>query len=411
MLVRMRGFPRYTRLADALNIVLSKVEQLGSEVMSFDQALGRVLAEDVVSKVDVPPFDRSAVDGYAVRAADTFGASELKSVKLRVVGSVDIGITSKFHVRGGEAVKIMTGAPLPRGADAVVMVEHTRANDKKIEVFAPVTPGKNVSTRGEDIKVRELVLRRGQQLRPQDIGMLASTGKIRVRVSRRPKVAILATGGELRKPGKRLGKAEIADTNSYSLAAAVASCSGLPYRLGIIPDKPEQLRRVLRKAVNYDMMLTSGGSSVGEHDIVPDVIAGLGKLLFHGVAIRPGGPTAFGVVEDKPVFSLAGFPVATLVAFDMLVRPALRRMQGLPADRGYPRVRAKLMRKVSSTLGRADIVRVQVRAEGNELVAEPIRVTGSSVLSSMTKADGFTIVPEGVEGFDEGSIVEVELYR
>ncbi len=150
---------------------------------------------------------------------------------------------------------------------------------------------------------------------------------------------------------------------------------------------------------------------MGEHDIVPDVIAGLGKLLFHGVAIRPGGPTAFGVVEDKPVFSLAGFPVATLVAFDMLARPALRRMQGLPADRGYPRVRAKLMRKVSSTLGRADVVRVQVRAEGNELVAEPIRVTGSSVLSSMTKADGFTIVPEGVEGFDEGSIVEVELYR
>jgi molybdopterin molybdotransferase len=291
------------------------------------------------------------------------------------------------------------------------MVEHTRANDKKIEVFAPVTPGKNVSARGEDIKVGELVLRCGQQLRPQDIGMLASTGKIRVRVSRRPKVAILATGSELRKPGKRLGKAEITDTNSYSLAAVVASCGGLPYRLGTIPDKPEPLRRVLRKAVNYDMMLTSGGSSVGEHDIVPDVIAGLGKLLFHGVAIRPGGPTAFGVVGDKPVFSLAGFPVATLVAFDMLVRPTLRRMQGLSADRGYPRVRARLVRKVSSTLGRADIVRVQVRAEGSELVAEPIRVTGSSVLSSMTKADGFVIVPEDVEGFDEGSTVEVELYR
>ena len=410
MLVRMRGFPRYTRLADALNIVLSNVEQLGSEVVSFDQALGRVLAEDVISKVDVPPFDRSAVDGYAVRAADTFGASELKPVKLRVVGSVDIGVASKFHVRGGEAVKIMTGAPLPRGADAVVMVEHTRAGGKKIEVFAPVTPGKNVSARGEDVKVGELALRRGQQLRPQDIGMLASTGKIRVRVSRRPKVAILATGSELRKPGKRLGKAEITDTNSYSLAAAVASCGGLPYRLGIIPDKPEPLRRVLRKAVNYDMMLASGGSSVGEHDIVPDVIAGLGKLLFHGVAIRPGGPTAFGVVEDKPVFSLAGFPVATLVAFDMLVRPALRRMQGLLADRGYPRVRARLVRKVSSTLGRADIVRVQVRAEGSELVAEPIRVTGSSVLSSMTKADGFIIVPEDVEGFGDGSVVEVELY-
>ena len=410
MSVRMRGFSRYTRLADALKIVLSNVGQLEPEVVPFNQSLGRVLAEDVVSKVDVPPFDRSAVDGYAARAADTFGASELKSVKLCVVGSVDIGVASKRHVRKGEAVKIMTGAPLPRGADAVVMVERTRAKGKNIEVSAPVTPGKNVSAHGEDVKAGEIVLRRGQLLRPQDVGMLASTGKIRVRVSRRPKVAIFATGSELRKPGKHLGQAEITDINSHSLAAAVASCGGLPYRLGIIPDKPELLKRALRKALRYDMVLASGGSSVGERDIMPDIIAGLGKLLFHGVAIRPGGPTAFGVVRKRPVFSLAGFPVASLVAFDMLVRPALRHAQGLPADRGYPRVRARLARKVSSTLGRADVVRVKVRTEGSELVAEPIRVTGSSVLSSMTKADGFIIVPEEVEGFDEGNVVEVEIY-
>jgi len=411
MSVRMQGFPRYTRLADALKIVLSNVERLESEVVQFDRALGRVLAEDVVSTVDVPPFDRSAVDGYAVRAADTFGASELKPVKLRVIGSVEIGVASKLHVRKGEAVKIMTGAPLPKGADAVVMVEHTIAKDKNIAVFAPVTPGKNVSARGEDVKAGEVVLRRGQLLRPQDVGMLASVGKIWVRVSRRPKVAILATGGELRKPGKRLGRAEITDINSYSLAAAVESCGGLSNQLGIVPDRSELLRQALRRAIGHDMVLASGGSSVGEFDIMPDVIAGLGNLLFHGVAIRPGGPTAFGIVKGKPVFALAGFPVSSLVAFDMLARPALRKMQGLPADRGYPRVRAKLARKVSSTLGRVDIVRVRVRAKMGELVADPIRVTGSSVLSSMTEADGFVIVPEDVEGFDEGSIVEVELYR
>jgi len=410
MSVRMQGFPRYTRLADALKIVLSNVERLEPEVVPFNRALGRVLAEDVVSEVDVPPFDRSAVDGYVVRAADTFGASELKPVKLRVIRSVAIGATSKLHVGKGEAVKIMTGAPLPKGADAAVMVEHTRAKDKKIAVSAPVTPGKNVSARGEDVKVGEVVLGRGQLLRPQDVGMLASVGKIRVRVSQRPRVAILATGGELRKPGKHLGRAEITDVNSYSLAAAVESCGGLSHQLGIVPDRSELLRRALRRAIGHDMVLASGGSSVGEFDIMPDVIARLGELLFHGVAIRPGGPTAFGIVKGKPVFALAGFPVSSLVAFDMLARPALRKMQGLPTDRGYPRVRAKLARKVSSTLGRADIVRVRVRAKRGELVADPIRVTGSGVLSSMTEADGFVIVPEDVEGFDEGSIVEVELY-
>lgn len=407
----MRGFASYTRLSDALEIIIANVKPLGSELVPFDRALGRVLAEDIISKVDVPPFDRAAVDGYAVRAADTFRASELKPVSLRVVGAADIGRTTKRRVRKGEAIKVMTGTLMPQGADAAVMVEHTRARGKAIEVFTPLTPGKNVSARGEDVKAGELVLKRGRKLRPQDLGMLASTGNLWVRVARKPKVAILATGGELRKPGERLGRAQITDSNSYSLAAAVESCGGLPRRLGIVPDEPGLLRRALRGASRYDMVVASGGSSVGERDLMPDLIAELGELLFHGVAIRPGGPTAFGVVRSRPVFSLAGFPVASLVAFDMLVRPALRRMQGLPANRGYPRVKARLTRKVSSSLGRVDVVRVQVRSQRGELMAEPIRITGSSVLSSMTRADGFLIVPEEVEGFDKGSIVEVELYR
>jgi molybdopterin molybdotransferase len=240
--------------------------------------------------------------------------------------------------------------------------------------------------------------------------MLASTGNLRVQVARKPRVAILATGSELRKPGERLKSAQIVDTNSFLLAAAVESCGGISRRLGIVPDKPRILRRKLLKATKHDMVLVSGGSSVGEHDIVPDVMGELGKLLLHGIAIRPGGPTAFGIIRGKPVFGLAGFPVAALVAFDMLVRPALRYMQGLPADRGYPRVRAKLARKISSTLGRADVVRVVVRGEAGELWAEPIRVTGSGVLSSVTQADGFTLVPEDIEGLEKDRVVEVELY-
>jgi molybdopterin molybdotransferase len=372
--------------------------------------LGQVLAENVVSKIDVPPFDRAAVDGYAVRAADTFGATELRPVVLRVIGSVDVGVVTKLRVRNGEAIKIMTGAPMPPGADATLMVEHTRTRGDTIEVLAPLTPGKNVSTRGEDVRAGQVVLRRGRWLRPQDIGMLASTGNLRVQVARKPRVAILATGSELRKPGERLKSAQIVDTNSFLLAAAVESCGGISRRLGIVPDKPRILRRKLLKATKHDMVLVSGGSSVGEHDIVPDVMGELGKLLLHGIAIRPGGPTAFGIIRGKPVFGLAGFPVAALVAFDMLVRPALRYMQGLPADRGYPRVRAKLARKISSTLGRADVVRVVVRGEAGELWAEPIRVTGSGVLSSVTQADGFTLVPEDIEGLEKDRVVEVELY-
>ncbi len=407
----MRGFARYTRLGDALKIVLSRVKRLGSEMVSFERALERVLAEDVTSKIDVPPFDRSAVDGYAVQAADTFRVSETKPKRLRVIGSAKIGAPTKLRVRKGEAVKLMTGAPIPRGADAVVMVEHTKIEGEHIAVRVPLTPGKNVSARGEDVRAGEVVLRRGQQLRPQDIGMLASIGKLGVRVFRKPRVAIVATGRELRRPGVRLGPAQIADINSYSLAAAVASCGGVANPLGIISDKPQALRRVLRKALKDDVILISGGSSVGEHDIAPDVVAELGELMFHGVALRPGGPTAFGVVRGKPVFCLAGFPVASLVAFDMLVSPALWVMQGLPPDWGCLRVRAKLTRKVTSTLGRVDVVRVRVWSEAGKLLAEPIRVTGSGILSSMTRADGFVLVPEDVEGFGEGVNVEVELYQ
>jgi len=410
MSVRMHGFTRYVRLEDALKIILSNVRQTGAELVNFDQALGRVLAEDVVSNVDVPPFDRSAVDGYAVRAADTFRASDDKPVRLRVVGSIAIGAPTKLRVRKGEAAKIMTGAPMPAGADAVAMLENTRVAGRKLDVRTSLTPGKNVSTRGEDVRAGDLVMKRGQKLRPQDVGMLASVGKVRVRVARKPRVAIFATGNELRGPGKQLGRAEVTDINSYALAAAVESCGGRPRRLGVVKDDKALLKRALLKASKYDMTLVSGGSSVGERDLVPDAIAECGELLFHGVAIRPGGPTAFGVVRSRPVFALAGFPVASLVAFDMLARPALRAMQGLPASRGYPRVQAKLMRKISSTLGRADVVRVRVRYVAGRLLAEPIRVTGSSILSSMTRADGFVIVPENSEGFKEGSTVEVELF-
>lgn len=410
MSVRMRGFTQYTRLADALKIILSKVRPLDSEVVSFENATGRVLAGDVFSKVDVPPFNRSAVDGYAVRARNTFGASAQRPLSLHIVGSVAIGSPTKLCIKNGEAAKIMTGAMMPSGADAAVMVENTKVAGKSLSIFAPLTPGKNVSAFGEDIRAGELALKSGRVLRPQDIGMLASTGNLRVRVVRRPSVGILATGGELRKPGERLAPAKTTNSNSYSIAASVLRCGGLPNIMGIVPDKPELIKKALREAASNDMVLLSGGSSVGERDLVPDAIASIGELLFHGVAIRPGSPTAFGVVREKPTFSLAGFPVAALVAFDMLARPALLAMQRLPSDYGRPQVRARLTRKVTSTLGRVDVVRVSIRSERGKFFAEPIATAGSSILSSMTSADGFVVIPEDVEGLEKGREVEVELY-
>jgi molybdopterin molybdotransferase len=407
----MHGFSHYTRLNDALETVLSKIERVGAEEMTFTRARGQVLAEDVVSEVDVPPFDRAAVDGYAVRASDTFGTEEDNPVELRVVGAVEIGKSSEVRVGEREAVKIMTGAPLPEGADAALMVEHTRAEGESLKVLRPLTPGKNVSARGEDVKAGQTVLCQSRVLRPQDVGMLASIGRLRVRVVRKPGVAIIVTGDELREPGERLEPGQITDTNSYSLEAAVVRCGGVPVRLGAVPDEFESIKQRVREASRQDMVLISGGTSVGERDLAPDVISELGELLLHGIAIRPGGPTAFGVIEGTPIFALAGFSVASLVAFDMLVRPALRAMQGLPANRDYPQVRAKLTRKVSSSLGRADVVRVQVRKDDDELIAQPIRITGSGILSSMTRADGFVVVPEDLEGLEEGREVEVELYE
>jgi molybdopterin molybdotransferase len=410
MSVRMRGFKKYTPLSVALESIMSNVRIVGHETVPFHRAVGRVLAEDIAAKNDVPPFDRSAMDGFAVRASDTFGATPTKPVELRVTGSVGIGVSPKATVGDGDALKIMTGAPLPKGADAVVMVEHTELTRNELRVFSAVTPGKNVSKKGEDVLAGEVVLKRGESLRPQDIGMLAAVGATRVKVFRKPRVAIISTGEELVRPRVKPPLGKVIDSNTYSLSAAVTEARGIPHVMGRIPDDASALTKIIKLSLRDDLVLISGGSSVGELDLVPEVISKLGKLLFHGVSLRPGGPTAFGVIRRKPVFSLAGFPLAALVAFSFLVRPALLVMQGLPHNHGRRVVHARLSKDVSSSLGRSDVVRVRLREERGETWAEPVGVTGSGILSSMTKADGFVVIPESYEGFHEGRIVEVELY-
>jgi molybdopterin molybdotransferase len=405
-----RGFAVRIPLEEAVRTIAASVEPLPAEEVNFYESLGRVLAEDVVAGINVPQFDRAAVDGYAVIASDTFGASPARPAKLRVVGSVKVGARGSKRLRRGEAVRIDTGARMPAGADSVVMVENVVEEGGHVGVLSPVTPGKNVSKAGEDVRAGETVLRRGRVLGPADIGLLASVRHLRPRVHRRPHVGVISTGSELVAPHLSASGPHVVDANSYSIAAAVTAAGGIPHRLGIVPDEEKDLRRKIASALKYDVVIVSGGSAVGRFDLVPEVISKMGDLKFHGAAIRPGGPSGFGVIGGKPVFCLAGFPAGALIAFDLLVRPALRKLQGLPADRGYLRVRARLEEGVPSVLGRADVVRVKLMRRGKEILARPMRITGSSMLTTVADADGFVIVPESAEGLERGQEVEVEVY-
>ncbi|MFQ6075719.1 MAG: gephyrin-like molybdotransferase Glp [Candidatus Bathyarchaeia archaeon] len=413
--VKRRGFAEHVRVEEALKRYFEKVDvkRLQSEDVLLAEGLGRVLGEDVRAGFDVPHFDRSAVDGYAVRAEDTYGASSTNPMVLDPVGAVEFGKAPDEALGTGQAVRIATGAPLPYGADAVVMLEYAEeVGGNRVEVYRPITPGDNVSLRGEDVKEGELVLRDETILRPQDIGMLAAVGRTRIKVVRRPVVAILSTGNELVEPGTPLELGRTVDTNRYMLAAAVKDAGGKPLDIGIVSDVAGEIEDRVSKGLRLaDMVLVSGGTSVGSRDLVPEVVNALGGpgIVVHGIAMRPGRPTALAAVGDRPIALLPGHPVAALIAFDTLVRPVMARMLGAPVGGGRRGVvRARMLRRVPSRIGFRDFVRVVVRRVGDGYAAEPVRVTGAGVISSMVKANGMVVIPEGVEGGEE---VEVTLFR
>lgn len=409
--VRTKGFGKRTLVKDALEILLSCAKITGTEKILFERGLGRVLAEEVIAGSDVPPFDRAAMDGYAVKAENTFGASQGNPIYFKLVGEVSTGAKPKLKINDFEAVKIMTGAALPKGANAVVMFEYTNELEDEVEVFKAVTPGKNVSFKGEDIKKGEVLLRKGGIIRPQDIAMLAAIGRQELKVYKKPRVAIISTGDELSEPGEKLGAGKIYDANSYALSALVEASGGIAKRIGIIEDSPEKIRSAINIALSSDVILISGATSVGKKDIVPQVVAELGRVLVHGVAMRPGEPTGFGIINKKFVFMLPGYPVAAIFAFETFVRPVLQKMQGMEIRSPYPQVQARLKRKIASELGRRDFVRVKLERKRKEYLAELIRTTGSGIISSLTRADGFVAVPENTEGIEKGEKVVVNLFK
>ncbi len=399
------------------------VHGITTEEISISSSFGRILADDILSPAALPEFDRSTMDGYAVRSVDTFGAAESRPALLTVVGDIPMGSLPDRGINKGEAMKIATGGALPGGADAVVMFEQTQSLDAtSIDVVKPVAPLENVIQAGDDIKKGEVILRGGHRIRPQDMAALASVGITRVNVFERPKVSIISTGNEIVPASAAPGPGQIRDSNSYNLEGLIIQAGGTPVKKGIIPDQYAVLRETLVTAVKDSVLVVmTGGSSVGTSDLTAKVISDIGRpgVLVHGVSIKPGKPLIVGLVKTPdrqvPIFGLPGHPAAVSICFELFVKPVLVRLTGevsQPALEGlspYRIVRARLSRSISSNPGREDHVRVALEKRDDGLWARPV-FGASGLISTLVKAAGTVIVPIDKIGIEAGEEVEVRLF-
>ncbi|MCD6503552.1 MAG: molybdenum cofactor biosynthesis protein [Euryarchaeota archaeon] len=401
----MRPFKRLISAADAFNILMENVRPIeDTEEIDILAALNRVLAEDVTASIDVPPFDRAAEDGYAVKAEDTFGASRINPKTLRIVGRVLAGEEPKVRVSHGAAVEIATGAMIPEGADAVVPVEETELSEdgKHVIIYRAVHPGYDVSKRGEDIKKGDLVLRRGTLLKPAQIGVLAALGLTKVRVYRKPKVAVIPTGDEVISPGKPLPKGKIYDVNTYTLSSIIIENGGVPIIIESVPDDIEDLRKALDKALHEaDIVIFSGGSSVGVRDFLLDIFSERGKILFHGVKIKPGKPTLAAIIDEKLVMGFPGYPTSCLSNAYYFLVPVLRKIARLP-EKKWRIVKSKMGHRITSTLGRMQILPVKIKGD---IAVSVFKESGA--ITSLSNAEGFIFIPEDVDLVEKGDEVDV----
>lgn len=386
---------------------------LGVERSGLAESAGRILAEDVSSPEDLPGFDRSSVDGFAVRAEDTFGASEGLPAYLRIVDDIAMGAAATRAISSGEAFRIATGGMLPPGADAIVMVEHTETlSPDEVGVLRPASPGQNVIRRGEDCRAGERLLTAGRTLRAQELGLLAHAGILEISVARKPVCAILSTGDELVDPATVPAPGQIRESNSFTIAALVTECGATPRYLGRARDDAAEIEAKLRQgAETADLVLVTGGSSVGTRDLTAQLVDKLGRpgILVHGVSLKPGKPTILALCDGTPVIGLPGHPVSAQVVFGLFVKPLLRQLMGLSPFPGHvAAVRARMAKNYASAPGRVDVLRVALVQRDGELWAEPVQGK-SGVITSLTKADGTVTIREGTEGVLAGDWVDVEL--
>jgi molybdopterin molybdotransferase len=405
--VRMKGFLSRTTVDDAwdwLGSTLAAVGRKSIEQVSLKDASRRILAEDIVSVANVPGFNRSMMDGYALQAEDTYGATSYNSLPFKIIGTSLPGKPYPGTVTRGTAVRIMTGAPMPDGADAVLPVEVTEVHDETMSAMSEISRGKHVGVIGEDVAAGTRILSAGRTLRPQDLGVLSSIGCETVPVLKRPRVRILITGNELLPAGTSPHGYQIADANGPMLFSLVSRDGGAPDMPPLIPDDRQQLLAAMLEPA--DVILISGGSSVGQEDHAPQILAQHGTLAIHGIAMRPSSPAGMGTLNGAFVFLLPGNPVSCLCAYDFFAGRIIRALGGRDENWPYRKITATLTRKIVSTVGRVDYARVKL----DDSVAEPIAVSGASVLSSTTQADGFVIIPSDSEGFAANSVVEVFCY-
>ncbi len=406
--VRMHGFTRRHTVQAALDWLDAQLHPLDDpEDVPLRLAAGRVLAASVVSTVDVPQFDRATMDGYAVVAESTEGATPYNRMPLAVVGQAMPGSPCERAVGSGEAIRIMTGAPMPRGANAVLPAESAEADHAdatRITAIAPVGPGRNVGRRGEDISAGASLLEPGRVIRPQDVGVMSSIGLRHVPVVRRPRVRLVVTGNELLPAGSAPQGYQITDSNGPMLAALAERDGASVDFPGLVRDDADTILAALH--ADADVVIVSGGSSVGIEDLAPTLVAAHGELPIHGIAMRPSSPTGLGRIGRRLVFLLPGNPVSALCAYDFFAGRAIRVLGGRAAAWPYRPARGTLTRKISSPIGRLDYARVRM----NGAHVEPLAVSGASVLSSTTRADGFLVVPDDSEGFPAGAAVDVWLY-
>ena len=406
----MKEFFKVTDLEKVFEFI-AEFPRMEVEKVPLAQTLGRVLAEDIKSEVDLPDFSRSIVDGFAVQGSSTFGASEGNPAYLTVVGSIDMGKPPGFSIGPGEAAKIPTGAMLPEDADTVVMIEHTDAlDDTTIEAYRSVAPGQNIVGVAEDFKKGARILACGRKIRPQEAGLLASLGIQTVRVYKKPAIGIISTGDEIVPLNQTPGLGQIRDANTYTLSGLVQKSGGVPVAYGIVKDNLDALYKVSAKGLKEcDMLLVSGGSSVGTRDYTVEVISALtdADILVHGISISPGKPTILAKVKDKAFWGLPGHVVSTMVVFSQVVRPFIEHACGLAQQsQNQLKMKARLSRNISSAQGRVDYIRVRLLHKDDDVWVEPI-LGKSALINTMVKADGLIEVGRNIEGLDKGTVVEV----
>ena len=406
----MKEFFKVTELAKVLEAA-SAFPRVMTEEIPLEQAGDRILAENVVADSNLPDFPRATMDGYAVFASSTFGASDGNPAYLTVNGAVEMGQSPDFSISPGQACRIPTGGELPTGTDSVVMIEHVaKLDDTTIEVYRSVAPGQHVLTVGEDFKNKDTIIAAGQKLRPQECGLLAAFGRATVTVYKKPVIGIISTGDEVVSISETPGPGQIRDINSYTLSGQVLKAGGVPVSYGIVADDYDALSDRCRTALDCsDMVLLSGGSSVGTRDYTIEVIFDLpdAGILVHGISISPGKPTILAKAMNKSVWGLPGHVVSAMVVFKMVVLPYIEHIAGMTAvSRQTPGISARLNRNISSAQGRTDFIRVRFVRKNGELLAEPV-LGKSGLINTMIKADGLIAVDINTEGLDEGAVVEV----